>query len=62
MEKEINAQSGQGARATVRYSLTVFDRDNKRIRVGDGIQGAPLARRLETLIGEAAGLPVDTHQ
>ena len=46
LDKKISAQSGQGGRANIYYSLVLTTVDGRRITVGDGIPGQPEADAL----------------
>ena len=50
---KINAQQGQGARATAHYLLEAVTASGKPVCLGDGIRGKPLAQKLMCVLGEA---------
>ncbi len=53
VDHEIGMQTGQGARATVRYRVHATLRDGASVCLGDGIRGRPLADQVLHLIREA---------
>ncbi len=50
VDHHIAMQTGQGARATVRYSIDVHLRDGGKLCLGDGLRGRPLADHVLNLI------------
>lgn len=62
LTRKITSQSGQGGKAKIRYSLYISTNDQRRIEVGDGIPGTPLAKHIENMIASACKLTIDTHQ
>lgn len=52
LQSRITSQSGTGASARIYYSLHAITRAGGKIPLGDGILGAPLAKRFRQLISE----------
>jgi len=59
IEMTINGQVGQGAQARVSYRIVARRRDGKRLALGDGIRGTPVAAALAALIEGATGRAVE---
>lgn len=57
LESKITSQSGQGAKASVRYTLWARTKDGRRINIGDGIRGAPVFKQVHALVNAACKLP-----
>lgn len=51
--KRITAQSGQGSKGTVYYTINASNHAGKRLVLGDGIKGQPVADRIIELIRDA---------
>jgi len=58
IEMTITGQLGQGAQASVSYRITARLPGGKRLALGDGIRGTPVATALAALVEEATGHPV----
>ncbi len=59
LETKITSQTGQGAKAVIRYTLRLHLRGGRKLVVGDGIRGAPVAKQVAGLIRDACGLKED---
>jgi len=59
IDMTINGQVGQGAQARVSYQIVARRRDGKRLAMGDGIRGTPVAAALAALIEGATGHRVE---
>jgi hypothetical protein len=55
VDQTIAGQSGQGARATVRYSLFATLAGGARVALGDGLKGRALADQVLGMVREACG-------
>ena len=53
IEKKITAQSGQGSRGQVFYTISALTQSGRRVILGDGIKGQPVADQLLDLIRDA---------
>lgn len=56
---KVNGQVGQGAKADVKYEIRAVLDSGRKIPLGDGIPGNPLATQIAGIIAQATGLQVE---